>query len=265
MPPSGPQCPSLESLRSVQLFRSLLFELLPYDNFDNLVKGMIVRCRLQDPNDQANDTDCIYRLAVIADVDEGTPYHCVAHGATETAKYLILEYPKDDIDPWPRETAPLNCISNELLKKDEYSYFAPYLVSSKDSILSQAAMRFRLQELKTMLSNNAKKLSEEQRLMVKEEVEKRCEKFPLVSSLDRLSTAEKHELEKKIIELLDDAQKAEETLSSCYVCHKEEPTVVCFPCLHKVLCIKCSKTINGKCPFPGCKMKVEEAVKTYAP
>lgn len=265
MSTSSSQCPSLESLRSVQLFRSLLFELLPYDNFGNLVKGMIVRCRLQDPNDEVSDTDCIYRLAVIADIDEGVSYRCVAYGACETTKYLVLEYPKDSVNPWPKETAAINCISNELLKEIEYSSFLPFLVSSKDSILSLAAMRFRLQELKTMISNNTKKLSEKQRMMVEEEVKKRCEKFPPVSRLDSLSTSEKHALEKKIFELLDDAQKAEETLSSCYVCHKEKPTVVCVPCLHKVLCTECSKNINGKCPFPGCKTKVEEAVKTYAP
>ncbi|CAD2220603.1 hypothetical protein AGDE_00664 [Angomonas deanei] len=273
--------PSLELLKELQLFRTTVVQFLGWKNFEQVIKGCYVRVLLEMRNDDTRDK---YYIACIKSAKKGTPYSGFSADGAKTDWHIVVELPTCFKSTQAGNTVQLNSISNAPFQQSEYDNWVKQAPESNKShpFPSVSQLQFRLgmliEQRKQSLAFEPRKRragedpkeaeAREARLLemreaIRQDILDTHAKLPLVQQFKGKKREELQEIEREVLDLITVIRVIINDRSKCLVCRSRVCTAICYPCKHQVLCGSCARTNPGKCPVPGCDIRVEQVFEPY--
>lgn len=289
------KAPAIEQLHKLQLFRTTLVSFLGWRNFSEAVSGCYVRVLLEmrnnndDTAEVSTTNDNHYYIALVKGAQLGPAYSGFSIDGAKTEWHIIIELPPCFKPTQNGNIVQLNSISNSLFRQSEYNYWvesnSAAVGRSHTKFPTMAQLQFRqgmLEEHKQQAlmpvpkakKNEDPKVTEQReafiakkREEIKTEIANDYYHFPTMDQLSVKSTEELQELERLVLDLINQTRVAISEKNKCMNCKKNTSTVVCYPCRHQVLCEHCANVMKEnnatRCPAPGCTVPITKIITPF--
>lgn len=263
--------PSLELMRSLQLYRTTLSRFLENDDFPKMITGCYVRVLLELRSEDAGtiaDSSDRYFIACIKGAKQGESYTGFTTDGSTTNWHIVIELPACFNASKNGDVVQLNSVSNSLFRQTDYQQWIDITRQYNQKFPSIPTMMFRQTTLARDMEEHSRlsvhNIDDVTRNRIEEEVKKEFVVFPSTAQLRALKLDELEEIERRVLDLITSVRVSVNERFKCIVCRKAYCTEICYPCKHQVLCKNCAQHIGGVCPAPGCTTAVQETFEPFS-
>lgn len=247
------------------------------DDFVERIKGCYVRVLLdvrtrsasQDPNDR-------YFIACVKGAIHGETYTGFCSDDTTTDWHITIHLPPCFDVTANADVLQLNSISNSLCRPSEYQQWLTIHQDHRTPLPKVVSLHYRLTVLesdKMEASEASPSTRQRQRCAVEESgansstlqrVMVEYMALPRPADLANLTVEDLEVIQRDALTELIRTRREMKRRLLCAVCQANEPTHVCYPCTHQVLCRHCAENI-GSTQSPTCPVCRCPAIDLFEP